>query len=211
MTELPAPAIHAPWKEADRQHEAMLFGLWLFLVTEIMFFGGLFLLYAHARAFDWASFQEGARAANPWFGTANTIVLLTSGLTATVGERATKAGWRRLGVAGFAVTIALGLTFLVVKAFEYRADLAENLFPGGEGFRFHSAGASEFWNFYWTITAVHAIHLAIGLGLVARLLLLARKGELVRRRMGAEVTTVYWGLVDIMWVLIYPLIYLVGR
>ncbi len=210
MTGSRETALHAPWETPERQHAAMLFGLWIFLATEVLFFGGLFLLYAHARFVDWTGFAQGARAANAVFGTANTVVLMTSSLTAAIAERATKAGWAMLARIGWISTIALGLAFLIVKGFEYRADFAERLFPG-EGFKFAASGAAQFWNFYWTITIVHALHLSIGLGLIVRLLLLDRHGELQRRWMGAEVTTVYWHLVDIVWVLLYPLLYLVGR
>ena len=206
----PAPALNEPWSAPDRQHEAMLFGLWIFLATEVLFFGGLFLLYTHARLFEGAAFIEGARAANPWFGTINTVVLMTSSLTVAVAERATKAGWARLGRWGWMATVALGLAFLVVKGFEYHEDVVEHLLPGHD-FRFAAPGAIQFWNFYWLVTVVHAIHLTVGAGLVCRLLLLDRRGTLLARWMGAEVTTVYWHLVDIVWVILYPLIYLVGR
>ena len=206
----PASILHEPWQTPERQREAMQFGLWIFLATEVLFFGGLFLLYAHARLVDWTGFAEGARAANAVFGTANTIVLMTSSLTAAVAERATRAGWIRLARGGWLATAALGAIFLVVKGFEYREDFAEHLFPALH-FRFAAAGAVQFWNFYWTITVVHALHLTIGIGLVLRLVWLERRGELVARWMAAEVTTIYWHLVDIVWVLLYPLIYLVGR
>ena len=203
-------ALHEPWNDATRQHEAMLFGLWIFLATEVLFFGGLFLLYAHARLFENAGFTAGGRAANPWFGTGNTVILMTSSLTIALAERATKAGWARFARFGLWATMALGLAFLAVKGFEYREDFAEHLFPG-TGFRFAQPGAAQFWSFYWTITVVHATHLTIGLGFVARLLLLDRRGALGGRWMGAEVTTVYWHLVDVVWVILYPLLYLVGR
>lgn len=212
MADAPEAVLHHPWEERDRQHEAMLFGLWVFLATEVLFFGGLFLLYTHARALEWPSFVQGARKADPWFGTANTIVLMTSSLTIAVAERATRAGWFRLGRWGWIVTAALGATFLIVKGFEYRSDLKEHLFPGMAGYPFPGGGgATEFWNFYWMATVVHAIHLTIGIGCVIRLVWLDRKGTLGERWMGAQVTTVYWHLVDIIWVVLYPLIYLVGR
>ncbi len=210
MAETPEAILHAPWQSAERQREAMQFGLWIFLATEVLFFGGLFLLYAHARFIDWAGFARGARHANATFGTVNTVVLMTSSLTAAVAERATKGGWTRLARWGWLATVLLGAAFLTVKGFEYREDVIEHLLPG-PGFRFAAEGAAQFWNFYWTITVVHATHLTIGLGFVLRLLLLDRRGELGRRWMGAEVTTVYWHLVDIVWVILYPLLYLVGR
>lgn len=208
----PEPQIFEPWEpgEAARQREAMLFGLWLFLATEVLFFGGLFLLYAHARALDPSSFAEGARHANAWFGTINTALLLTSSITATIADRAIRAGLTGLARTGWIATAALGTLFLAVKGMEYAEDFHEHLFPGPL-FRFHSAGATEFWNFYWVITVVHAIHLSVGVALMLRLLWLNGRGQAIRRPAGAEVTTTYWHLVDIVWVTVYPLIYLVGR
>lgn len=211
-TRTPEPDLFEPWDpgEADRQREAMMFGLWLFLATEVLFFGGLFLLYAHARIFDGSSFAEGAREANAWFGTTNTAILLTSSMTATVAERAIRGGRVRLARWGWVATAALGILFLAVKGMEYAEDLREHLFPGPL-FRFHSAGATEFWNFYWVITMVHAIHLSVGIALMVRLLWLDHRGVAARRWQGAEVTTTYWHLVDMVWITLYPLIYLVGR
>lgn len=203
-------AIHEPWAEPKRQHEAMLFGLWIFLATEALFFGGLFLLYAAGRWRDSAGFVAAARHSDVWFGTTNTVILLTSSFTIAVAERAVRENLMRLARAGLLATLALGLAFLVVKGFEYRKDLEENLLPGHD-FALQGAGAAQFWSFYWTITLVHATHLTIGLGFIIRLLRFDRKGELAARWMGTEVTTIYWHLVDVVWVLLYPLLYLVGR
>ena len=207
----PAPALNEPWEEADRQHEAMRFGIWLFFATEILFFGGLFLLYAFARTNDWTGFSAGAVKTNATLGTVNTAILLTSSFAIAIAERAIRAGLIAFGKAALYATIALGLAFLVVKGFEYRADLAEHLLPGRADFRFGTVGATQFWCFYWTITLVHATHLTIGLGAIVRLLLLDRRGELGPRWMGVEVTTLYWHLVDVVWILLWPLLYLVNR
>jgi cytochrome c oxidase subunit 3 len=211
MSKTPQAALHEPWETRDRQHEAMLFGLWVFLATEVLFFGGLFLLYARARWLDTPGFTAGAHEASAFYGTINTAILMTSSLSAAIGERATRVGWLRIARWGWWITIALGLAFLVVKGFEYREDFKEHLFPGLYGFQFSAPGATQFWNFYWTVTVVHALHLSVGLALMVRLLLLDRRHALAGRWMGAEVTTVYWHLVDIVWVVLYPLIYLVGR
>lgn len=210
MTDRPQAIIFEPWEDAERQRQAMLFGLWVFLATEVLFFGGLFLLYAHARFLDWAGFVVGARETNVWFGTGNTIVLMTSSLTIAIAERAVREGWARLGRWMLWATVALGATFLIVKGFEYHEDFAQTLFPGSS-FRLASTGGTQFWDFYWLVTVVHATHLIIGLSLILRLILLDYQGRLGRQWMGAEVTTVYWHLVDIVWVILYPLLYLVGR
>ena len=203
-----APTLVEPFDEPERQREAMVFGLWLFLATEILFFGGFFFLYAVARTQDPAGFAAGARHANLLLGTINTLLLMTGSATLTVAERAARANWVAAARWGVVATVALGTAFLVVKGFEYREDLAEHLFPAATGFPFAaSVGATRFWSFYWFITIVHAIHLTIGIGLVARLLWL----DLARRWMVAEVTTLYWHFVDIVWLLLWPLLYLAGR
>ena len=108
-----------------------------------------------------------------------------------------------------AATVLLGIAFLVVKGFEYRQDLSEHLLPG-PGFPLATRGASLFWGFYWTATAVHAIHLSIGLGVVGRLLLI-RPRALPAAWIAAEGSTLYWHLVDIVWMILFPLLYLAGR
>lgn len=207
-----APILVEPFEEQIRQREAMVFGLWLFLATEILFFGAFFFLYAVARMQDPAGFAKGAHEANLLLGTINTLLLMTSSATLTVAERAARASWVKAARWGIVATLALGTAFLVVKGFEYREDLSEHLFPTMPAFPFIGiAGATRFWSFYWFITIIHAVHLTIGLGCVARLLWLERSGALARRWMVAEVTTLYWHLVDIVWLLLWPLLYLVGR
>jgi len=207
-----APILVEPFEEPERQREAMVFGLWLFLATEILFFGGFFFLYAVGRMQDPDGFAKGGGHANLLLGTVNTILLMTSSATLTIAERAARDGWMRAARWGIILTMMLGTAFLVVKGFEYREDLAEHLFPAMPDFPFAGEiGATRFWSFYWFITLVHAIHLTIGLGCVARLLWLERQGALARRWMVAEVTTLYWHLVDIVWLLLWPLLYLVGR
>lgn len=212
MSEAAAPVLVEPFEDAARQHEAMLFGLWLFLATEVLFFGGFFFLYAVARIQDPTGFAKGAHEANLLFGTINTVLLLTSSATLTVAERASRAGWLPAARAAIVATILLGTAFLCVKGLEYREDLSEHLFPTLADFPFiGNVGATRFWSFYWFITLVHAVHLTIGIGLVARLLWIDRTQDLARRWMVVEVTTLYWHLVDIVWLLLWPLIYLVGR
>lgn len=205
----PPTALNEPWSTAERQRVATQFGLWSFLATETLFFGGLLLFYTVARVTHPAGFTAGAREAEVVFGSVNTVVLLTSSLTMAVAERAVREGLVALARAMLAATVALGLAFLVVKGFEYASDIDKHLVPG-PAFKLTEMGASQFWAFYWTATVVHATHLTIGLGVVGRLLLIPR-AELPTRWTTAEGTALYWHLVDVVWVFLFPLIYLVGR
>jgi cytochrome c oxidase subunit 3 len=208
MSEPPA-ILNEPWSTTEREHVAMQFGVWLFLATEALFFSGLFLFYAASRFTHTAGFTVGAREADIWFGTANTIVLMTSSLTMAMAERATKHKLPGLARPMVIATLALGALFLVIKGFEYRSDILHDLVPGPH-FKFAVIGAAQFWSFYWAATVVHAIHLTVGLGIVSRLLFIPR-AELPKRWTTAVGTALYWHLVDIVWVILYPLLYLVGR
>ena len=207
---LPPADIHEPWHTAERQHAAMLFGFWLFLATEILFFGGLFMAYAALRFEDATGLAAGAHEANLAFGTANTIILTTSSAAIVIAERAVRAGWARAGRWCLWLTLVLAVAFLVVKGFEYAEDLHEHLWPNA-GFALAEPGARRFWGFYWVATDIHAIHILIGIGAVARLLWIDARGMLARRWMGVEVTTLYWHFVELVWLTLYPLIYLAGR
>ena len=206
---LPETALNEPWHSPERQRVATQFGVWSFLATETLFFGALFLVYAHARLTDNAGFVAGAREADVWFGSANTVVLITSSLTMAIAERAVRERLVTLARMMTAATLVLGVTFLVVKGFEYAKDISEHLVPG-PGFKLTERGAAEFWAFYWTATVVHATHLTIGLGIVGRLLLI-RIRRLPEHWIAAEGSALYWHLVDVVWVFLYPLLYLAGR
>jgi cytochrome c oxidase subunit 3 len=210
MTE-PVAILNEPWDDLARQREAMRFGIWLFLAGEILFFGGLLLVYAVLRVTDPAGLVAGAREAAFAYGFANTLLLLTSSCAMTVAERAAKEDFATVARIAMGVALALGLCFLVVKGFEYWEDLEKGLFPG-PGFAFPAPGASRFWAFYWTATLVHMAHLVVGLALIARLIAQDYFERAVSRRwMAVEVTTYYWHFVDAIWIILFPLIYLAGR
>lgn len=202
-------ALQEPWATPERQRVAVQFGMWSFLATETLFFGSLIFFYAVARYTHTAGFTAGAREAEVVFGTVNTVVLLTSSLTMAIAERAVREALVPLARWMFAATLALGVAFLVIKGFEYKSDIDKHLIPGPH-FPLHETGASQFWAFYWTATGVHACHMLIGLGVVGRMLLIPRE-TLPGRWTTAEGSALYWHLVDVVWVVLYALIYLVGR
>lgn len=202
--------LRAPWPDRERQRAAAHFGLWVFLASEVLFFGGILFAYAVLRMTHAEAFSTAAHEAAVVYGTANTIILLTSSFALAVADRAVEGRRETLGRRAILAALLLGLAFLVVKGFEYAKDIGEHLVPGA-GFKFGHGPEQMFWSFYWIVTVVHAIHVTIGLGLMGRLLLLARRGALRLERDTVEVTALYWHLVDCVWVLLYPLIYLVGR
>lgn len=198
------------WGEGDKSF-ATRFGIWLFLSTEVLFFGGFFCAYAVFRHLNPVGFGIGGEETEILFGSLNTVVLATSACTMTV---ALKAGdieaWDTVK-RFLAFTFALGVCFVILKGLEYWGDLRDHLMPGHH-FRLKNDAAAMFWGFYWLLTGLHAIHLTIGLGIVARLYLMLHKDmdvEAFRRNL--DVGSLYWHLVDAIWFVIYPTLYLCGR
>jgi cytochrome c oxidase subunit 3 len=184
--------------------------MWTFLASEVLFFGALLMAYTFVRVLHPLDFLEAAKHTNIWFGTANTFILITSSFTMVMAVRAADLDLGRMASILFAVTAALGLLFLVVKGFEYREDLHEHLLPG-RNFALPQTPAQIFFSFYWGITGLHAVHLSIGIGLVSRLAYLAARRRIRLDSPQIEVTALYWGLVDIVWIVVFPLLYLGGR
>jgi cytochrome c oxidase subunit III len=206
---LPDP-LRAPWSDIARQREAATFGMWLFLMSEMLFFGAVFMAFSFSRALNVSEFQAAARETEIAYGAANTFVLVTSSLSMTLAVRAAKIADRRLASRLLAATAFLGAVFLVIKGFEYRDDLKHNLYPAFN-FALGENAAQIFWAFYWIMTGVHAVHLAIGIGLVSRLAWLVRRQRMSLESPQLEVTSLYWHLVDAFWLLLFPVIYIMGR
>ena len=199
---------------AAQQREAASLGMWVFLVTEVMFFGGLFLAYVVYRGAYPHAFAAASRELDIVLGTTNTAVLIASSLTMALAVRAAQLG-RRLPLMAFLVlTMALGSAFLGIKMYEYHHKFVEGLFPGA-AFRFHgpeAAHAQIFFCLYFAMTGLHALHMIVGLGVLAVMLVLGARG-----RFGpsydnpVECSGLYWHFVDIVWIFLFPLLYLIGR
>ncbi len=207
-----AALLREPWEHLARQREAATFGIWAFLASELLFFGGLILAYTIYRIDYSDAFAAAARETDLWYGTINTAILLTSSLTMAVAAQAAEGdGGRRLTSGCLAVTAALGLAFLAVKGFEYAEDIRRGLVPGPD-FSLKERPAQLFFAFYWIATAIHAVHLTIGIVLVTRFAVQGWRERLrLRANPQVEVTALYWHLVDVIWIVLYPLIYLPGR
>jgi cytochrome c oxidase subunit III len=197
-----------------QQRKASDLGMWVFLATEILFLGAMFVAYTASRIHHPEAFAIASRLTNLTLGSINTAVLLTSSLTMALSVRATKLGLRAASIAFLLVTAALGLAFLGIKFTEYGLDWRDHLVPVIDfAHRGPHAGEVEtFFYLYFFMTGVHSIHLIIG---IVTVLVLA--GMAWRRDFSPDYFTpvelggLYWHLVDIVWIFLYPLLYLVSR
>jgi cytochrome c oxidase subunit 3 len=197
-----------------QQRKASDLGMWVFLATEILFFGALFVAYTATRLHDPQAFAIASRLTNLTLGSVNTAVLLTSSLTMALAVRATKLGLRNASIAFLLATAVLGLAFLGIKFTEYYLDWRNHLVPvldfahAGP----HAGGVENFFYLYFFMTGVHSIHLVIGIVMVLVLAFLARRRDFSPDYFTpVELGGLYWHLVDIVWIFLYPLLYLVAR
>jgi len=201
-----------------QQEFAGSFGMWVFIASELLFFGPLLFGYLYLRL----HFPQGCAAASRhtdfWLGTANTAVLLTSSLLMALAGQAAQAGLRRRAAGLLAASAALGLAFLAIKGWEYHAEFNEHLFPG-VGFRPEAGGVAQQWPgmqlffiLYFAMTGVHALHLSAGILACLWLALgLRRAAPAGLPDSAVELAGLYWHFVDLVWIFLYPLLYLVGR
>ena len=211
------------FRDLKQQHEIGALGMWLFLATEVMFFGGVLTAFEIYRDKYPAEWVHASAMLVTWIGAVNTLVLLCSSLTMALAVHAARSGMGRRALQGFlAATMALGLAFLVLKGFEYYIDYREHLVPNRD---FHPEKGEElgkwpaslderhadvFFSFYFVLTGIHATHMIVGLALMAIVLVKAGRG-----RYGPDHYTpvdalgLYWHFVDIVWVFLLPLLYLV--
>jgi cytochrome c oxidase subunit III len=204
------PATPALDPVAWRRETASL-GMWIFLATELMFFGALFFGYLHVRLGDPQGVAAASRHTHEWLGTINTAILLTSSFTMALAVRAATLGQRRAARRLLWATAALGVAFLAVKATEYGLEWRDGLVPGLHfTVREHAQATALFFFLYFLMTGVHALHLAIGIVAVAWLAWRLREARLPEWRVEEiDVLGLYWHFVDAVWIFLYPLFYLV--
>ena len=208
--------VHEPFDDRAQQRTATTLGMWLFLGTELLLFGGMIGAYTVYRALYPAAWEAGSRHLYEWIGVTNTAVLLTSSFWAALAVWAAGANRRGWLMAAIALTILFGAGFLGLKGCEWYLDIAhEHLLPGYDFQAYHGSEPNAgrialFLSFYWTMTAVHAVHMTIGLSIWAGLLV-----QVYRRRLpsassdAVEIFAMYWHFVDIVWIFLLPLLYLV--
>ena len=207
-------AVAHQFDDAAQQLEASTLGMWAFLGTEILFFGGLFAGYSVYRLAYPQAFAEASNHLDIVLGTLNTAVLIASSLTMALAVFAARFAGRRAQMAFVLSTLALGIVFLVIKAVEYTHKFHEHLFPGS-GFQFDGAHADQariFFSFYFAMTGMHALHMVIGAGLLVALAVMAWRGRFsANYYTPVEMVGLYWHFVDIVWIFLFPLLYLIGR
>jgi cytochrome c oxidase subunit 3 len=222
--EEPNPALLHHFATAEQQKNSASLGMWLFLVTEIMFFGGMFCAYLIYRIEYFNAFAAGSQQLNIWMGAINTAVLIVSSVTVVLAVKAAEAGKRKLLVGYLVVTVLLGMTFLVIKGFEYKEKFEKHHVPGasfnftetfddnGKQIPVDSKRAELFFSIYFVMTGMHALHMIIGCGLFGTLAVLAWKGHYTPMYFTPiENAGLYWHLVDIIWIYLFPLLYLISR
>lgn len=236
------PALVHQFDDMDQQKEASTFGMWVFLLTEIMMFGGLFAAYLIYRIKYYDSFVAGSTSIDVTWGFINTLVLIGSSLTMALAVSAAQRGIVRLQQIFIVLTMVLGVVFLGIKAVEYHQKWVEHHVPGGIFQTFDPHDIQEevsaekqkaehlkpeaadqvakqiahqteiFFVFYFAMTGLHALHMIIGLGLMTWLLMRVSRGEFgPEYYTPVELGGLYWHFVDIVWIFLFPLLYLINR
>ena len=207
-------ALAHQFDDLEQQRESVTLGMWIFLVTEVMFFGGMFLGYAVYRMSYPEVFAEASRHLDIVLGGINTGVLLCSSLTMALAVHAAQLGGRRTVAIFLGLTIVLGSIFLGIKLVEYYHKYEEHLIPGAN-FRIEGPDTSRpqlFFSFYFAMTGMHALHMVIGVGLMAIMIFVTLRGGITAEYYSpVEMLGLYWHFVDIVWVFLFPLLYLVDR
>jgi len=220
-------ALQHHFENMEQQREAGTLGMWVFLVTEIMFFGGMFLAYTLYRYKYPEAFAAASNHLDIKLGATNTVVLIFSSFTMAMAVFSTQVGKRRNSIVFLILTMILGLTFLGMKAIEYHDKYVSNLIPGtlipGHPFNpnvheLHLPPSVPVGNvemFYWiyfAMTGMHALHMIIGIGILTVILILAWRGRFgPEYHAPVEISGLYWHFVDIVWIFLFPLLYLLGR
>ena len=230
------PALQHHFENLEQQREAGALGMWVFLVTEIMFFGGMFLAYTLYRSQFPAAFASASNHLDLTLGAVNTVVLILSSFTMALAVYSAQLGKQRNLIVCLFLTIILGLTFLGIKAVEYHDKDEDSLIPGKliPGRPFHPGvqehGAPEnkhnlhllpgatvknvemFYWIYFAMTGMHAVHMIIGVGLLSVILFWSWRGKYgPEYHNPVEISGLYWHFVDIVWIFLFPLLYLLGR
>jgi len=219
------PALLHHFATEEQQRDSASFGMWIFLATEVMFFGGLFCAYLIYRRWYFGDFAAASKSIDALLGGINTAVLICSSLTVVLAIWAAQTARRGLLILMLILTMLFGLTFLGIKGIEYKQKFDEHHVPGPSFSFDHEAipgsnpvryanpqHAQIFFSLYFIMTGLHALHMVIGLGIFTWLLWMAWKGRFTPRyHTPLEIGGLYWHFVDIVWIYLFPLLYLIDR
>jgi cytochrome c oxidase subunit 3 len=215
-------ALEEQFRNPQQQHEAASLGIWLFLVTEVMFFGALFVGLGAYRSQYPVEFEKASLRLNWIIGGSNTIIMLASSLFMVLAVHSAKQGQRRALLIYLSLTALLGLVFLGFKGLEYYLDYRDNLIPGWkfvdeewvtrEGLHLEQVKHVKlFLLFYWIMTSIHGLHMIIGIALVGFMIYLVRRGHFSPAYYSPiDFTGLYWHFVDMVWIFLLPMLYLIG-
>jgi cytochrome c oxidase subunit 3 len=193
-----------------RDYTGAKLGMWLFLFTEILLFGGMFLLYSIYRNVHTADFHEAGKEMSVTIGAINTIILLTSSLTMVLSISAIKNGQKGRSILFQAITIILGLAFLGNKYVEWSDHIHHGLYPNSPELLAMSHGKILFFGLYYVMTGIHGLHVLIGISVIGFVLVLTLKGTVSNSDyIKLENTGLFWHLVDVIWIYLFPLFYLI--
>ncbi len=210
------PYLRHHFATADQQLDSATLGMWTFLITEVLFFGGMFTAYVIYRNLYPAAFASTSVYMDVFLGGSNTGILLCSSLTMALGVRAAQLSQKKPLIIFLILTMIFGTAFLVVKAFEYHNKYVEHLIPGAN---FQYPEAPQFFHqaqilffLYFCMTGMHAIHMIIGLGLLTYLVVQAYRDNFgAKYYTPVEMIGLYWHFVDVVWIFLFPLLYLIGH
>jgi cytochrome c oxidase subunit III len=209
-----AVPIAEQFSDAVQQHRAARLGMWIFLATELLLFGGIFLQAAVQTMRHPESVSQAARHLEWYMGAINAAVLLTSSLAMSTAVEATRAGRFRLARVMLLVTPLLGVAFIVIKGVEYLGDYRDHLMPflTSQRSAYPDPAGAAWLNLYYAATGLHAIHLSVGIALLLIVRFLARRSDwIARHRVTVEISGLYWQFVDFIWMLLFAQLYLMNR
>lgn len=190
--------------------KASKLGMWLFLYTELLLFGGLFIVYMVYRALNPEAFLFASFELNVWMGTINTVVLLTSSMTVAMSITAVQKGNAKLAVRLLDLTVLAAVIFLVIKYFEWGAKLEHGLFPGMDHFSSLSYGQQLYFYLYFFMTGLHGLHVIVGMVFILVVMQKLKNGTINKNHYQLQENAgLYWHLVDLIWIYLFPLFYLI--
>jgi cytochrome c oxidase subunit 3 len=196
--------------EEVRDYTGAKLGMWLFILSELLLFGGMFILYSAYRYKNPVDFHHASEELDVILGTLNTIILLTSSLTMAISVSALQAGRSRLSAFLLMATIAFGLLFLLNKGIEWTTKIDHGIYPNSPALLSRAKGEILFFGLYYVMTGLHGLHVLIGVGVLSVMLFFLLKEKITQSHFaGLENSGLYWHLVDIIWIFLYPLFYLI--